>query len=59
MDGSGGRSVVSGGSVVGFEDDALMALSGAPFVKYDVTGLKEFVRRAVYEAEGTTVSCKA
>jgi hypothetical protein len=39
------------GSVVRFEDDALMARNGAPFVKYDVTGLKELLCWSVDKAE--------
>ena len=48
-----GRSC--GRSVVGFKDDALMARSGAPFVKYDIMGFKEFLCGSVDEAECTAL----
>ena len=32
-----------------------MAWSGAPFIKYDITGLKEFASGARHKAEGTAM----
>ncbi len=52
MGGSCGRSVVV------FEGDALVAQSGAPFIKHNVTGFKEFLCGSVDEAERTALLSK-
>ena len=58
-DGNGsGRSRwanIDRGSVVGFENDVLMAQSGAPFVEYDVMGFKEFASGVMHEAKSAAV----
>jgi len=57
--GRSGVADVDWGSVVRFKDDVLMACSGAPFVKYNITELKKPASGAMHQAEGAVVLHKA
>jgi hypothetical protein len=56
---SGRNRVKERWSVVGFEDNALMAWNRAPFIEYNVTRLKKFVCGLVHKAKGTALLGKS
>ena len=58
----GGRSGRSSGrrwSVIGFKDNVLMVQNWAPFIKYNIMGLKKFIYGLMKKAEGTALIGKS